>query len=199
MRVRFELDMSVITEELLSRRHRVTVREYYRMAELGLLADARVELVAGEVIDMTPTGPSHGGSTNFLDYALKQAVGGRALVRVQLPVRLDEHNEPEPDLAVVKPRTDFYKGAHPVAADVMLLVEVSDSTLRYDREVKAPLYALHGVPEVWIVDLKAESMHIYRSAAAGGYSDVSSTRAPAALTIAALPGVTVDLSQLFPR
>ena len=192
--------MSVITEELLSRRHRVTVREYYRMAELGLLApDARVELVAGEVIDMTPTGPQHGGNTNFLDYALKQAVGGGALVRAQLPVRLDEHNEPEPDLAVVKPRVDFYKDAHPVVADVMLLVEVSDSTLRYDREVKIPLYATHGVPEVWIVDLKAESMHIFRSAGAGGYLDVSSTRAPAAMTIAALPGVTVDLSELFRR
>src|ERR1700730_3657390 len=146
--------MSATADDILPHRHRITVGEYYRMAELGLLApDARVELIAGEVIDMAPTGSQHGGTTNYLDYALKQATGGRALVRVQLPIRLDEHNEPEPDLAVVKQRADFYKEGHPTAADALLIVEVGDTTLRYDREVKVPLYAARGISEVWIVDL----------------------------------------------
>jgi Uma2 family endonuclease len=190
--------MSLTAEDLLPHRHRVTVGEYYRMAELGLLApEARVELIAGEVIDMAPTGSQHGGTTNYLDYALKQATGGRALVRIQLPLRLDEHSEPEPDLAVVKPRADFYKDGHPIAADALLIIEVGDTTLRYDREVKVPLYAAHGISEVWIVDLKSRLLHMFQSPTAGGYENTSSTETPGVITLAALPAVTVDLTGLF--
>jgi Uma2 family endonuclease len=192
--------MSVTADNILPHRHRITVGEYYRMAELGLLApDARVELIAGEIIDMAPTGSQHGGTTNFLDYALKHAAGDRALVRVQLPIRLNEHNEPEPDLAVVKQRADFYKEGHPTAADALLIVEVSDTTLRYDREVKVPLYAAHGISEVWIVDLKARLLHMFHSLTEEGYESNSSTDTPGVIALAALPGVRVDLTGLFKR
>lgn len=176
-------------------RHRITVDEYYRMAEVGLLApDARVELIEGEIIDMPPIGSRHGGTVQQLHDLLVQAVGTRASVRVQLPVRLSKSSEPQPDLALVKPRADYYKSRHPTAADTLLVVEVSDTTFRYDRQIKVPLYAHHGVPEVWIVDLKGRQMHFFRSPGADGYGDVVSSAESGAREIAALAGVQVDLA-----
>lgn len=176
-------------------RHRITVDEYYRMAEVGLLApDARVELIEGEIIDMPPIGSRHGGTVTQLHHLLVQAVATRASVRVQQPVRLGKSSEPQPDLALVKPRADYYKSRHPTAADTLLIVEVSDTTFRYDRQIKVPLYARHGIPEVWIVDIKGRQMHFFRSPGADGYGDVVSSTEPGAREIAALPGVQVDLS-----
>jgi Uma2 family endonuclease len=168
------------------------------MAELGVLApDARVELIKGEIVDMAPMGPRHGSRINYLDRLFTRAVGERALVRSQLPIQLGEHSEPEPDLALVKPRADFYGNAHPTAEDTLLLVEVSDSTLEYDSTVKIPLYAAHGIVEVWIVDLNARVLHIHRSPAQDHYAQTSSTHAPGTLAVGALPGFDIDLTHLF--
>ena len=176
-------------------RHRITVDEYYRMAEVGLLAeDARVELIEGEIIDRAPIGTRHGAAVLQLNQLLQRAVGDRATVSVQGPIRLSVSSEPQPDLALLKPRRDFYETRHPTAADTLLIIEVSDTTLRYDREVKVPLYARHGVPEVWIVDLKGRAIHFFRSPADGKYADVSSAAEPGEITVAALPGVVIDLS-----
>jgi Uma2 family endonuclease len=184
--------MGAIEEELLSRRHRITVSEYYRMG----ISDRRVELVAGEIIDMSPIGPEHSGEVDFLTDVLKEAVGTAARVRVQQPVTLDEYNEPEPDLAVVKPRADRYRTKHPTASDTFLVVEVADSTLRYDRDVKALGYAASGIPELWVVDVKSRQLHIYRSPGAKGYADASIAK-PGKVVLAALPEVTVELKGLF--
>lgn len=180
-------------------RHRITVDEYYRMAEVGLLApDARVELIEGEIIDMAPIGSRHGGTLTQLQDLLTRAVGARAIVRVQLPVRVSKFSEPQPDIALVTPRADYYKSRHPTAADTLLIVEVSDTTFRYDRQIKVPLYARHGIPEVWIVDLKSRQMHLFRSPSSEGYADAVSSAEPGTRKIAALPDVQVDLSGVRP-
>jgi Uma2 family endonuclease len=179
-------------------RHRITVEEYYRMAEVGLLApDARVELIEGEIIDMSPIVSRHGGTVLQLNRLVSRAAGDRALMRIRSPLRLSPASEPEPDIAVVKPRFDFYKSRHPGPDDTLLVVEVSDSTLRYDRQVKAPLDARHGIPEVWIVDLENEEVHFLRSPMDTGYAEVVSTRAPGVTALAALTGVNVDLSDVL--
>jgi len=180
-------------------RPRVSVEEYYRMAEVGLLApDARTELIEGEVIEMPGIGSPHASTVTRLQYLIFPVLGGSAQMRVQQPVRLDDYSEPQPDLVVVLPRQDFYRARHPGPADTLLIVEVSQSSLRFDRNVKVPLYARHQVPEVWLMDVEHYRIHFFRSLRDGTYTDVSFTDNPAAVALSALPGVTVDLSGLFP-
>lgn len=184
--------------EAWPKKHRLTVDEYYRMAEMGLLApDARVELIEGEIIDMAPMGSDHAGVVNGLARRWFEAVGQRAFVRVQSAVRLDTASEPEPDLAIVLPRDDDYVTAHPSAADVLLLIEVADTTLRYDRDVKVPLYARHGIAEVWVVDLRNRELRWYRSPQAGGYADQGVERGAITMKLDALPDVALDLTGIL--
>jgi Uma2 family endonuclease len=183
--------------EIWPQRHRITVDEYHRMAEVGLLApEARVELIEGEIIDMAPIGPPHSSVVNQLTRLLVRAVGDQAIVQAQGAVRLNFRNEPEPDLALFKPREDFYRHRHASGADTLLVIEVSESSLRYDREIKVPLYARHDVPEVWVVDLVNGRVLIHHSPVAGEYQHQSSTAQPGVVPILALPGVSVDLSGL---
>lgn len=179
-------------------RHRLTVAEYYRMAEVGILqADARVELIEGEVIDRPPIGSLHAGTVDYIDHSLRLACGGRAIIRTQNPVFLNPHSEPQPDIALLRPRPDFYRGAHPTPADVLLLVEVADTTLAYDTQIKLPLYARHGIPEVWLVDLTNQRFIVHRSPTSAGFQDAQPLPDLFAVTPLLLPGVTVDLSALF--
>ena len=176
----------------------ITVDEYYDMDRNGLLEpDARVELIEGEVVHMPPIGSRHGSTGQFLDRLLDRTLADRALVRNQLPVRLDNFSEPVPDIAVVKWRADRYALAHPTAADVLLVVEVSRSTLRYDTNVKIPLYARHGIPEVWIVDLKNNQLRTYRSPSDGRYEDTKSIARLGKTPVPGMPDVIVDLSEVL--
>jgi Uma2 family endonuclease len=187
--------MHLVEEPKPMPRHRLTVDEYYRMAEAGVLApDARVELIEGEIVDMAPIGTRHGSAVKRLNTLLMNAVGTRGIVAVQDPLRLSLRSEPEPDLMLLKPRTDFYRDAHPTAADVLLLIEVSDTTSRYDREVKIPLYAKHGVTEVWIVDLDYGMVRFYRRPQVEGYADITATETPSVTPVPALPGIGIDLA-----
>jgi Uma2 family endonuclease len=179
-------------------RHRITVDEYYRMAEVGILPpDARVELIEGVIIDMAPIGTDHGGTVTQLNRLLSNAVGDFAYVWSQSAVRLSDISEPEPDFALLRPRADFYKKRHPGPEDTFLLIEVSNSSLRYDIEVKAPLYALHGIPEFWVVDLKGRQIRFFRSQKEAKYSDVTSTSEPGIVSPIALPGVQIDLAHIL--
>jgi Uma2 family endonuclease len=190
--------MGAIDNPPLLMRHRLTVADYYRMGEAGVFApDARVELIEGEVIDRAPIGTRHGSAVKRLNALLTAAVGARAVVSVQDPLRLGDLSEPEPDLMLLKPRADFYADAHPTAADVLLLIEVADTSARYDREVKLPLYARHGVCEVWIVDLEARLLCLYRQPAGDAYGQTSATAAPGRTSIVALPGVEIDLGPIL--
>ncbi|HOM14528.1 MAG TPA: Uma2 family endonuclease, partial [Rubrivivax sp.] len=182
---------------LLSR-HRLSVADYYRMGEAGIFApNARVELIDGEIIDMAPIGARHAAAVSRLNRAVTAAVNTRAIVSVQNPLRLSDLSEPEPDLMLLQPRADFYADAHPGAADVLLLIEVADASARYDREIELPLYARHGVPEVWIVDLEARLVRFYRQPAGDAYVQATTTATPGRTPIAALPGTEIDLAQLL--
>jgi Uma2 family endonuclease len=178
------------------RRHRITVDEYHRMAELGLLApDARVELIEGEIIDMAPIGKEHTSVVDQLTRLFVRAVGDEAIVRVQGSVRLGRMSEP--DLLLLRPSADFYRSRFATGADALLVIEVSDSTLRYDREVKVPLYARHGVPEAWIVDLRNDQLLGYGALQAEEYRSLRVHERPARMELTALPGLTVDLSAVL--
>jgi Uma2 family endonuclease len=179
-------------------RHRLDVGAYYRMAEAGILAqNDRVELIGGEIFDMVPIGSAHAGKTDRLNRLFARAAAdGLALVGVQRPLRLDAYNEPEPDVMLLKPRADDYQGRHPGAADVLLLVEVSESSLAYDRGIKLALYAKFGVPEVWIVDLRGAAIEVYREPAGDAYA-FSERLTSGSLAPVLVPGIAIDFGALL--
>lgn len=143
-------------------RRRFTSAEYHAMTAAGILSeDERVELIAGEIVKMAPIGSRHAGCVKKLNRRLSRALGDRALVSIQDPILLGEGVEPEPDLALLRPREDDYTLSHPRPGDVLLVIEVADASLDYDRRVKIPLYAQAGVPEMWIVNLLQGEIEVY--------------------------------------
>ena len=188
----------ILERPLAPTRRRLDVDAYYRMAEAGILSDPhRVELIDGEIIDMPAIGSPHAAITNRLARLFARALSDEvALVSVQSPLRLDAYNEPEPDLMLLRPRPDGYRADHPGAADVLLLIEVSESSFAYDRSTKLTLYAKFGVPEVWIVDLFGAAIEVYRARKDGAYT--SRERLTGGLLAPALvPGVTIDVARLL--
>jgi Uma2 family endonuclease len=180
-------------------RHRLTVAEYERMGEVGLLGPTtRTELIRGEIVDMAPIGSRHGGCVKLLNHRFSAAVGDGAVIAIQDPVHLNAQSAPQPDLMVLRPQADGYMTAHPGPADVLLLIEVSDTTARYDREVKLPLYAAAGIEEVWIVDLESAVLRLHRKPLAGEYAEIQLIPNPGVLSVPGVPGATVDLSGLLP-
>jgi Uma2 family endonuclease len=168
------------------------------MGETGILPpDARVELIEGEIIDMAPVGSLHAGSVELIAERLRAATATSAMVRTQQPIALDEYSEPEPDIGVVVPRGDHYRSSHPTASDVLLLVEVANASLRYDRGVKASLYAKHGIRELWIVDLERRAIARYRNPRDGIYTTTDNAALDLPIPLTALAGIAVDLSSLF--
>lgn len=179
-------------------RHRFTVEEYYQMGRNGVLRDDhRVELIEGEIVDMTPIGTRHMAAVNVLNRWLAVGCGARAIVQVQGPVRIGPDSEPQPDLTVLRGRDDLYRTVRPGAADLLLLIEVSDTSLPYDRGVKLPLYARAGVGEVWIVDLEGERVEVYREPAPDGYRRVETRGRGARLQPAAFPDLTLAVADLL--
>jgi len=179
-------------------RRKLSVAEYHRMGEAGILTeDDRVELIEGELIAMSPIGSDHSGTVNSLTRLLVLAVGDRGVVAVQNPVRLDDYSEPQPDFAVLKPRADDYRRATPVPADVLLIVEVADSSLAYDRTVKRALYASHGIPEFWIVNLGAGAVEVHRQPRGAQYESVSRVGRGGMLEPALLPGIAIPVAALL--
>ena len=184
--------MPVLTE------HRFSVKAYYRMAETGILPpDARVELLDGRIIDMSPIGPAHGGTVKRLSRIFNTKANGRWLVSTQDPVRLDDHSEPEPDVALLKPAPDDYKRRHPLPDDVFLLVEISDTTLEYDREVKLPAYGQAGVAEVWIVNLNEAAIEVYRDPHFTGYGSRTVLGAGDQVSPQAFPDAILEVGDLL--
>ena len=180
--------------------HRFSVRDYYRMAETGVLRpDARVELLDGKIIDMSPIGPFHGGVIDYLNEVFTAASKGRWRTRVQNSLRLDDHSEPQPDLVLARPAADFYRQRHPQPEDVFLLVEVSDTTLVTDQEEKLPAYGRAGVPEVWIVNLNDLAVEVYREPNFTGYGSKKVLRTGDHAKPLAFPDVTVDVAELLKR
>jgi Uma2 family endonuclease len=180
------------------RRHRIDVVGYYKMAEVGMLApEARVELIEGEVVDMAPIGSTHAGVVNVLTKSFITLVRDLAVVSVQSPLRLDAYSEPQPDLMLLKPRSDMYKKSHPSASDVLLLIEVSDSTLKFDRGPKSALYAKHGVPEVWVIDLVNKQLHCMREPKNEQYAMSTSLTKLQCIAPLTFPAMQIELATLF--
>ncbi len=179
-------------------RHRFDVSDYRRMGEAGVFGpDERVELIDGEIIDMVLIGPTHNGVVDQLNRLFVRATDDRAIVRTQGSFELSMWSEPEPDLTILVPVDDFYKRALPTPADVLLVVEVADSSLARDRDVKLPLYARHGVPEAWLVDLVAGRLSVHRDPSPHGYASVVEVEELGAVSPLRLPDVSLDLTTLF--
>ncbi len=160
-------------ESVRVNRRSFTVAEYERMGRFGVFSpEERVELVCGEIIRMSPIGERHAACVDFLTQFITLRLRRRAIVRVQNPIELDDYSEPQPDVTVLKPRGDFYRNAHPRPEDVLLVIEVSDSTLELDRRVKVPLYAGAMIAEAWLVNLPEEHIEVYSDPAGGEYRTV---------------------------
>jgi hypothetical protein len=154
-------------------RRRFTADEYQRMGQVGILSRAdRVELIDGEIVAKMTIGPRHAACVDRANRAFMTAVVGTTIVRVQGPVRLNLFNQPEPDLVLLRPRPDFYASAHPGPADILLIVEVAESSIDYDREVKGSLYARSAIAEYWLVDLNENVVLCYAAPGRGAYQQV---------------------------
>lgn len=174
---------------------RFTVDEYYQMAHAGILRPQdRVELIEGEIIVMTPMGSPHAGALSRFTNTLPQRLEGKALVRVQCPIRLDDYSEPEPDVALLKPRADHYETEHPGPEDVLLLIEIGQTSAEWDRRVKAPLYARFGIPELWRVDLGREVIVAHRDP---GYQTLRTFRRGETLSPTLLPDLQLAADEIL--
>ncbi len=179
-------------------RHRLTVADYHRLGQAGILGeDDRVELLEGQLVDMSPIGPRHALAVDALTELVVHAVAGRAHVRVQNPITLDSGSEPQPDLTLVRRPWSGYPRAHPGPADVLLLVEVADSSLELDLGAKRAIYAQAGIAEFWIVDLTSDTVLMHRDPDGDGYRSVVPVRAPDVLEVRALTGVAIPAGAIF--
>src|SRR5262245_1271212 len=180
-------------------KRRFTADEFLRMAQVGILCeDDRLELIDGEVVEMSPIGLAHLAAVSSANRALVMATGVTAIVQPPGAMRLDLYHEPEPDLALLKPRADFYVSRRPGPADVLLVIEVADSSLDYDRDVKAPLYARAGIPEYWLGDLNAGVVERYLSPDRGAYRRVEQLRPGQSVAPQLLPACVVAVDVFFP-
>lgn len=176
-----------------------SVRDFYQMAEAGIFDEGdRVELLAGEIVEMTPIGSRHAACVNRLHRMFHDRLGSSAIVSVQNPVRLDDHSEPQPDVTVVRSREDFYRDAHPGPPDVLLVVEVADTSADIDRQVKVPLYARAGIPEVWVIDLEGRFVDVYQQPHRDGYRQHLRIGPGDHLTSASLPVLRFPSADLLP-
>lgn len=178
-------------------RYRFTVDEFARMGETGIFTeDDRVELIDGAVFAMTPIGPPHAWVVNRLARLLGSRLGGRAYVGIQCPIRLGRHTEPQPDLVVA--RLDrAYAERHPESGDILLVIEVADSSLRYDRLEKAPLYGRAGIPETWLVDVGAGAVTVCTGPGPGGYAAQRTLRRGAELVAGSVPDLGFPVGEIF--
>ena len=184
--------------ELAAERRLFTLEEYRRMAEVGILKPTdRVELIRGEIVKMTSPGRRHQAFVDNLNQLLVLRLAGRAIVSVQNPVVLSDDTEPQPDLKVIRRRPVPYKEREAYAEDALLVIEVSDTSLRYDRSTKRALYAEFGIPEYWVVDCNAESIEIHRSPDGDRYREVIRVTGDATVTLQAFPDIVLTLAEIF--
>jgi Uma2 family endonuclease len=177
-------------------RRRFTVEDYHRMAEAGILTeDDRVELIAGEIVEMTPIGGPHMGRLNNLADLLADLVRREALISVQNPIQLSTGSEPQPDIALL--RRGAPRDAVPTPADVLLVIEVADTSLAYDRNVKLPLYAAAGIPEAWLFDVGGEALERHTEPRDGEYRLIARARRGESLASTVLPALVLPVDAIL--
>ena len=175
-----------------------TAEEYHRLGEAGILHDDdRVELVDGDIVQMSPIGTRHAACVDRLIVLMQRCFGDRGMLRVQGPVRLNPYSEPQPDITVLKPRADFYSSAHPKGDDILLAIEVADTSVRYDREVKGSLYARSAIAEFWLVDLVHETVEVFRQPGVDGYESSCVSRRGEQLPIGAVPDANLSVDDVL--
>ena len=181
-------------------RRRFSVADYYRMLESGILTEEdRVELIDGEIVEMSPIDPIHAANVRRLDRQLQKLVGDQAIVDVQNPIRLDDYNEPQPDLTVLRWDEDFYEQRHPTPADVLIAIEVANTSLVYDRNKKLPRYAEAGIPEVWLVNVGGQTIEQYWQPVNGRYARNQVIQRGAVLTAQTIPHLQLSVDHIFGR
>jgi Uma2 family endonuclease len=179
--------------------HRFSLADYDQMIDLGILTENdRVELIRGEIIEKMSIGEFHAACVKRLNRIFSARLAQRGCVGVQDPIRLAD-SEPEPDISLLEPRDDDYANSHPEPDDDILVVEVADASLDFDRRVKGPLYAENGIAEYWILNLIDRTLEVHRQPqASGGYAEKRVLQVGDATDLAKIPGVTVLVAELFP-
>lgn len=179
-------------------RRQFTVHDYARMRESGILTeDDRVELLDGEIYIMCPIGPLHVGLVNKLNKLLTRLVGDTGIISIQNPIRLNNYGEPQPDIAILSPRDDYYTSALATPDDVLLVIEIADSSVEYDRDQKLPRYAQANISEVWIIDVNKQVIEQYTQPIQGEYTQLYKALFGATITAITLPAIQLTTDQLF--
>lgn len=179
-------------------RRKFTVEQYHKMLESGILTENdRVELIAGEIVEMSPIGTKHAACVARLIWLFMRTLADAAIIWVQNPIQLNDNSEPQPDVVLLKPRDDFYESAHPQPSDIFLLIEVADATIKYDREVKVPLYAKDNILEVWLVDINEQIVEVYREPTSDGYRNIQKFSRGQTLSILAFPERNITVNEVL--
>ena len=177
---------------------RFTIDEYQRMIEGGVFAeDDRIELIEGEIIEMSPIGKRHAGVVNRVAAFLHTLLGGQAVIAVQNPIQLSQYSEPQPDIAVLKFREDYYSHDLPTPSDTIFLIEVADMSLVEDRGAKVPLYARAGIPEVWLVNLPEDRIEVYAQPYDGVYQKVRQARRGQSVTVPGFADASLKVDDIL--
>jgi Uma2 family endonuclease len=180
------------------KRHHFTAAEYYRLADAGILTEAdRVELIEGEIIEVSTIGRRHAACVDRINRLLGRLASHAAIIPVQNPVRLNDFSEPQPDVSLLLTRADFYAGGHPGPDDVVLVVEVAGTSADYDRGVKVALYARSGIPEVWLVDLREDRIEIYARPSGGEYQSARRAARGESVSSDAAAGMTFAVEDIL--
>ena len=174
------------------------VDDYYRMFQAGVFSwGDRVELIEGEVVEMSPIGSTRQGCVDELSSIVMEKIGGAAIVRVQGSIHVDDYSEPQPDISLLKPRRDYYRRAHPTPADVLLVIEVADTSVEYDRNVKLPLYARAGIPETWLIILPKDLIEVHSEPKNGKYQKVQRLKRGKSLASLKLPELKLSVDDIL--
>jgi len=179
-------------------KHLTNLDEWRRLGEANIFPpDSRLELIDGEILEMAPIGFNHAGHLKRITNFLALLVAGKAIVSVQDPLQLGDLSEPEPDFMLLKPNPDFYCSRHPNASDVLLLIEVADSSLAFDQNQKQRLYALHGIPEYWLLNLNDNCLEVYRHPHGESYEQKTTLRNGDSISLSQVPDITIKLSDIL--
>ncbi|MCL2928307.1 MAG: Uma2 family endonuclease [Trichodesmium sp. MAG_R01] len=179
-------------------KRRFNLKEYNKMPQVGILKeDERVELIRGEILKMSPVGRLHAACVNRLTRLFSQRLGDRALVSVQNPVELDNYSEPEPDVVLLEPKADFYASGHPQSQDVFLIVEVADSRIKFDGEIKVVLYGENNVVEVWLVDINEQCLEVYRQPIGSIYQEVQKLKPGEILSVQRFSDINIQVDEIL--
>jgi len=179
-------------------RKRFTVDEYHRMSDIGLFPeDKRFELIRGEILEMPGAKPPHSGRVNRLNHLFMNRLGDSVIVSVQNPSSIDDYSEPVPDVSLLKPRLDFYTKNHPLPEDVLLVIEISHTTLRFDTRIKGPLYAEAGIPEYWILNIPQNVLEVRTDPVNGRYTRLQTLKLGELITPRAFPQVSFRIDEIL--